>query len=201
MLPFALKVVWFSLTILGSILSSLTIMALGSLIGCRWGPLVFSLGRNDIDLILCLGIIWRMDPYRMPPSFCLAQTILMSIGLYIVQGMCLAFTVAVSQHVLKPKQWGDISRSSLRWRPIYILPVVIFPLVLSALRIGLIIKYNAVQPFDAMHCDASEPLLVRLAGYVLPWIIWLIPSLYLSVTSTRRFVRTLRHLERSRRDE
>ncbi|KAJ7912329.1 hypothetical protein B0H13DRAFT_1526932, partial [Mycena leptocephala] len=202
MLPFALKVVWFILSIVGTSLSWLSLMALGSLVGCRWVALVNCLGLTLYQGAFCLGMIWRMNPYHMPASFCLAQTILMSIGLYIMLGASIAFSIGTSLHVLKPKHWGDIAqcvsqRRSFKWRPIYITPVIVYPLVFSALRIALVLKYNAAQPFDGMHCDVINPLLVRLAGFVLPWTVLLIPCSYLSVISTKRVIRILRHVERS----
>ncbi|KAJ6571747.1 hypothetical protein B0H19DRAFT_1130982 [Mycena capillaripes] len=200
MLPFAVKVVWFVLTILGTFISVLSIMALGTSVGCRWAALYYCLGLLIDQGMFCLGIIWRMDPYSMPRAFCLAQAILMNVGMYMIGGTCLAFCIATFLHVMKPKQWGDISRS-FQWRPIYILPIIVFPLVSSAVRIVLLLKYDAVQPADGLHCDASHHILVRIAGYTFPTILLFPPSLYLSAASIRRVFRTLKHVERARRDE
>ncbi|KAJ6499723.1 hypothetical protein C8R47DRAFT_297343 [Mycena vitilis] len=216
MLPFALKVAWLVLSIIGTFLSVLAFAAIGATVGCRWAPAgyciglviqqgMFCLGKLPISfrlrmiLMACTGIIWRMDPYSMPRAFCIAQTIGMSLGLYIIGGTCLAFCIAVCHQVLKPKQWGDVSR--FQWRPIYFLPVIGIPLVSSAVRIALVLKFDAVQPVDGLRCDATHHLLVRLAGDVLPTILMLPPAAYFSVVSARRVMRTLKHVERARRDE
>jgi hypothetical protein len=47
--------------------------------------------------------------------------------------------------------------SALIWRPQYILPVVVFPLVASGIQIAFVVKYDAVQPANDFHCDANHP--------------------------------------------
>ncbi|KAJ7627612.1 hypothetical protein DFH06DRAFT_731560 [Mycena polygramma] len=199
MLPFALKVAWLVLSLIGTFLSVLAFAAIGATVGCRWAPAGYCIGLVIQQGMFCLGIIWRMDPYSMPRAFCVAQAIGMSLGLYIIGGTCLAFCIAVCHQVLKPKQWGDVSR--FQWRPIYFLPVIGIPFVASAVRIALVLKYDAVQPVDGLRCDASHHLFVRLAGDVLPTILMLPPAAYFSVVSARRVMRTLKHVERARRDE
>ncbi|KAJ7787159.1 hypothetical protein B0H14DRAFT_2955147 [Mycena olivaceomarginata] len=200
MLPFALKVVWFALTIIGTIFSYLSLAAVSRLVGNRWVFMGYSVGMFIFQFMLCLGMIWRMDPYSMPRTFCLAQTIGMSMGLYIVGGFCLAFCMATSLHIQKPKQWGEISKA-FAWRPVYYLPVVVFPLVALALRIALIVKYDAVQPYDGLHCDAADPLWVHLAGYAIPSLLLLIPASCLAVRSTGHVIQTFKHVKRARRDD
>jgi len=124
----------------------------------------------------------------------------MSLGLYIIGGFCLSFCIATSLHILKPKQWGDISKA-FRWRLEYYFPVIVFPLVAIAVRIVLILKYDAVQPFDGLHCDATHPLWVRVGNNVFPALFMLAPTSCMSIYSTRHVIRTLRHVQRARRDE
>ncbi|KAF7350474.1 Phosphatases II [Mycena venus] len=175
-------------------------MALGRLVGTRWAPMGYCFGMIIYQGMFCLGMIWRMDPYRMPKAFCLAQTIGMSIGLYIIGGFCLVFCIATSLHILKPKQWGDLPKA-FKWRPVYYLPVIVFPLVATAIRVFLLLKYDAVQPFDALHCDAAEPLMVRLAGSGLPALLTLPSSFCLAIYSARHVFRTLQHIKRARCDD
>ncbi|KAF8187867.1 hypothetical protein K438DRAFT_1936413 [Mycena galopus ATCC 62051] len=200
MLPLALKLVWFVLTIVGTFFSFLSVTALGRLVGTRWAPVSYNVGLFIYQGMFCFGIIWRMDPYRMPRAFCLAQTIGMSLGFYIIGGSCLAFCIAISLHILRPKQWGDISKS-WTWRPVYYLPIIGFPLVSLTVRILLIVKYDAVQPFEGLCCDAAAPVLVRIAGPAVPAVLIIPPTLYLSVISGLHIIRTLRHVERAQRDD
>jgi hypothetical protein len=200
MLPFALKVVWFVLTIIGTIFSCLSLMALGRIIGTRWAPLSFNIGMVIYQGMFCLGMIWRMDPYRMPRAFCFAQIVGMDLGIYFIAGCCFSFCIATSSHILKPKQWGDISKS-FTWRPVYYFPVIGYPAVTMAVRVFLLVKYDAVHPFDGLHCDAADPLLVRLAGPLLPSVLVVPPTLYLSAYSARHVIRTLRHIKRARKDD
>ncbi|KAJ6486883.1 hypothetical protein C8R45DRAFT_1098150 [Mycena sanguinolenta] len=217
MLPFAVKVVWFIATICGeqaftvkrsedlmrpiqgTIFSSLSLMALGRLVG-TWAPLNYTIGLVIYQGMFCLGMIWRMDPFRMPKAFCFAQTVGMSVGVYMIGGCCIALCIGTSLHILKPKQWGDIS-TSFKWRPVYYLPVIGFPLVCTAIRVVLLVKYHAVQPFEGLHCDAAYPLLVRIEGEVLPTAILLVPTLYLAAYSVVHVISTFKHVKRARQDD
>ncbi|KAJ7484726.1 hypothetical protein FB451DRAFT_983907, partial [Mycena latifolia] len=205
MLPFALKMVWFVLSIVGTACSWVVLMAFGSLLASRWVPMCFCIALTVLQGMFCLGMIWRMDPFRMPRSFCLAQTILMQISTYVLTGLSMAFCIATSFHILKPKTWANIEQTntpgrSLKWRPIYILPVVVYPLANAVVQIALNIKFDAIQPTDEMHCDASDPLWVRLVAHTFPAVFLLVPTVYLSVTSITRVIHTLQHVERARRD-
>ncbi|KAJ7234610.1 hypothetical protein B0H12DRAFT_1027895, partial [Mycena haematopus] len=173
---------------------------LGRLVGTLWVPLIYNIGLVIYQGMFCLGMIWRMDPYRMPKAFCFAQTVGMSLGLYIIGGCCLTFCIATSQHALRPKQWGDISKS-FTWRPAYCFPVIGFPVVATTVRVTLLVKYHAVHPFDGLHCDAAAPLFVRMAGPVFPSLLLLPPTLYLAAYSTTHVIRTLRHVKRAQRDD
>ncbi|KAJ7207119.1 hypothetical protein GGX14DRAFT_636323 [Mycena pura] len=211
MLPFALKLVWCVLCSLGELISRTpypnlkppgtiaswtTIMALGSLPGPMWwATLSFCIALTILEGIFCLGMIWRMDPFAMPRAFCVAQTILMEASIFALGGINTAGCIATSLHVLKPKKWGDIT-ASFKWRPIYIIPAVLCPVIASAIQITLVFKFDAIQPADDMHCDAIDPLWVRLVAHVMS-IVLFFPTVYLSVTSWRRVARTVKHVERA----
>lgn len=75
-----------------------------------------------------LGVIYRMDPFLMADPFCLGerisyfndrcsttvgltvQTAFISAGSFINMGVVLAFTLATSTAVRRPKTWGDARR-------------------------------------------------------------------------------------------
>ncbi|KAJ7096036.1 hypothetical protein C8R44DRAFT_989354 [Mycena epipterygia] len=200
MLPFALKIIWFVLCLTGTIASWFAELALGTLWGNRWSPLVFVLNLAVYQGMFCLGMIWQMDPFRMPRAFCIAQAILIQCSMYGIVGSCLTFFVAAHWHILKPKGWGNPERT-FAWRPIYILPMVVYPVVNSAMYITLVLKYDAIQPTDDFQCDASHPIWVRLVGHLSPAVILALPSTCLSVTSIMTVRRTLTHIERARRDQ
>ncbi|KAJ7716583.1 hypothetical protein DFH07DRAFT_353821 [Mycena maculata] len=148
--------------------------------------------------MVCIGMIWRMDPLSMPRTFCMAQAIIVNAATYGLGGICMAWCIQTSYHILRPKLWVNMEES-FKWRPIYILPVVVYPLLNTFLLVALIAKYDAVQPTDGMYCDATDPLWVRLVAHISPAVSLFVPAAYISVTSIRRVVKTLKHVERSQR--
>ncbi|KAJ7136779.1 hypothetical protein C8R44DRAFT_767868 [Mycena epipterygia] len=200
MLPFALKIVWFVLCLAGTIATWVVQIALGTLWGHRKSPWVFLLNLTVYQGMFLLGMIWQMDPFRMPRAFCIAQAILIQCSMYGIVASFLAFFVAANFHIQKPKGWGNIERT-FNWRPIYILPVAVYPLVSSVLYITLVLKYDAIQPTDDFQCDASHPMWVRLVGHLSPIVILVLPTVCLSVSSIRTVARTLIHIERARSDQ
>jgi hypothetical protein len=48
--------------------------------------------------------------------------------------------------------------SPLCWRKYYLLPMGVFPLLASAAQITIVFKFDAVNPTDDFHCDASNPI-------------------------------------------
>ncbi|KAJ7136796.1 hypothetical protein C8R44DRAFT_767901 [Mycena epipterygia] len=183
MLPFALKIVWFVLCLAGTITTWVVQIALGTLWGHRKSPWVFLINLTVYQGMFLLGMIWQMDPFRMPRAFCIAQAILIQCSMYGIVASFLAFFVAANFHIQKPKGWGNIERT-FNWRPIYILPVAVYPL-----------------PTDDFQCDASHPMWVRLVGHLSPIVILVLPTVLLSVASMRTVARTLVHIERARPDQ
>ncbi|KAG7091922.1 hypothetical protein E1B28_008316 [Marasmius oreades] len=106
---------------------------------------------------------WQMNPFLMPPSFCIAQTILTGLGFFLTTGVTTAFAY---ESVFKAKE-RDIGRSSvsLPWRPLFIIPVIVYPLASSLVQIILVLLLEAVEPTDDLQCDATHPLWVRFLGY------------------------------------
>ena len=72
---------------------------------------------------------------------------------------------AVGHSRPKARQWlyqsrpcADIRPSTvLAWRRLYLIPVVIFPVLASIVQISVVVKLDAIQPNDDLHCDANDP--------------------------------------------
>lgn len=56
----------------------------------------------DILLTVVQGMIWHMDPFLMPYSFCLAQITLMNYSTFLLTGVCACFTYATAIAVIFP---------------------------------------------------------------------------------------------------
>lgn len=50
------------------------------------------------------------------------------------------------------------SISIIRWHPYYLLPLVAFPCVSSAVQVAVFAQYDVVQPADDLRCDATHPI-------------------------------------------
>ncbi|KAJ7096764.1 hypothetical protein B0H15DRAFT_963235 [Mycena belliarum] len=151
---------------LAQLISWVVLVAFGSLLGSRWVPMSFCIALTVLEGMFCLGMIWRMDPFRMPRSFCVAQAILIHVSTYVLTGLSMAFCIATNFHILRPKTWANLEQS-LRWRKVY-------PATISVVQIALNLHFDAIQPTDEMHCDASDPLsasrrsIFRILPIVLP---------------------------------
>ena len=105
-------------------------------VGAAWAPVLYCLAVTVLQGAFCLGeyffviciataplsvaqgMIYRMDPFSMPRSFCIAQTIIISTGAFIVAGTSMAFSLATYMTVLKPKTWGDGERCAFPDSPL-----------------------------------------------------------------------------------
>ncbi|KAF8899817.1 hypothetical protein CPB84DRAFT_1119763 [Gymnopilus junonius] len=200
MLPFGLKIAWFVLSITGLLGCFIVHCSFARIAGSKWCSLLYCTGNVLLQGMFCLGMIYRMDPFEMSRSFCIAQNVIMSYGNFLLTGVAGTFSLATSVAVRKPKTWGD-SATALRWHNIYVVPLVVFPIISSAVYIPLVLKFNSLHPSDDMFCDASSPEWVRFLGYAgLPFVaLW--PSIYLSIRSILQVHRTNQHLLRSRTDD
>jgi len=197
MLPFGLKIAWFVLSFTGLLSCWIVLWAFGRSVCAKWGTTLYSVGNTLLQGMFCLGMIYKMDPFAMPRAFCIAQTIIMSFGAFLIAGLAMAFSLATSVAVLKPKTWNEGERA-LKWRSIYAVPVVVFPTISSTIHVIFLVKFNSTQPTNDMHCESSNPEWVRFLGFPgLPFVLsW--PSLYLSVKSVYRVYKVNRHLQRAR---
>ncbi|KAF9018122.1 hypothetical protein BDZ89DRAFT_960485 [Hymenopellis radicata] len=201
MLPFALKVAWMVLSITGTICCWVVLSAFAQTVGSFWGPMTYCVACTLLQLVFCIGMTWRMDPYRMPKAFCIAQTLLMGFGTFLITGVSTAFSIATCITVLKPKSWGSQESRALVWRHIYALPMVVFPILASAVQIAVVLKLDAVKPSDDIQCDATDPQWVRFLGYAGTPLLLVIPCFILSIKSIVNTIRTNKHIQRSRSDE
>jgi len=153
-LAFGLKIAWFCLSLSGLLACWVTFYAFGKAMGAFELPLLYCVGCSLLQGFFCLGLIWEMDPFRMPTSFCIAQSIFIGFGTFLISGVAAAFSLATSWAVLKPKTWGEHGKSILVWRHQYFLPVVVFPVVASAVQIGFTIIFRKeFQRVEDLHCD------------------------------------------------
>ncbi|KDR72530.1 hypothetical protein GALMADRAFT_751821 [Galerina marginata CBS 339.88] len=199
MLSFGLKIAWFVLSLTGLLGCWTVLLAFGRVVGSLWGPFLFGFGNLLLQGMFCLGMIYRMDPFAMPRSFCIAQTIIITSGVFVLTGVSSALSLATTMAVLKPKMWADGTRA-LRWRPIYVYPAVVFPIVASTIHAVLVLTLNSAHPSDDMHCDSTSPEWVRFFGYAgVPFVVsWI--SIYLTIKSIIRVHKTNQHLQRARPD-
>ncbi|PPQ73442.1 hypothetical protein CVT26_015829 [Gymnopilus dilepis] len=199
MLPFGLKIAWFILSLTGLLGCFIFSWAFARTAGSKWCALLYCVGNLLLQGMFCLGMIYRMDPFDMPQSFCIVQNTVMSFGTFLLTGITLVYSMATSMAVNKPKTWGD-SGNALRWQNTYAIPLVVFPVLASAIHIPLVLKLNSLHPSDDMFCDSSSPEWVRFLGYAgLPFVaLW--PALYLSIRSILQIHKTNQHLLRARTD-
>ncbi|THH13622.1 hypothetical protein EW146_g6624 [Bondarzewia mesenterica] len=189
MLPFALKVVWFVLSLLGTASSWAVLIPFAKAVGVTWAPVLYCLAVTVLETTFCLGMIWHMDPYRMPRAFCIAQATVMSFCVYVITGVCACFTICMYSFVLRPKRLSQFSPSPLAWRGKYLLLVVVFPLAALAAYLAVIIKFDAVQPSDDMHCDTTSPLWARLLSYAGVPLLLSIPAFFISCSTAYRLTK------------
>jgi len=197
MLSYSFKILWFVLSFSGMLGCWAVLIAFAHAVETYWAPIVYCIGVTILEGMFCLGMIWRMDPFLMPKSFCIAQTVLMGFSTFLLTGVSTAFSLATSLCVSKPKAWGDNGKGALRWRTRYLFPIVVFPLLASTIQIVVVLKLHAAQPSNELHCDASAPVWVRFLSYAGTPFLLSLPCFYLSVMSAIRVFRTHSHLRRS----
>ncbi|KAK7042982.1 hypothetical protein VNI00_008719 [Paramarasmius palmivorus] len=81
------------------------------------------------------------------------------IGYLLVTGIASAFTF---DSVFKPE---DTKGYAIPWRPVYTIPVIVFPTCAFLIQIVVVLVFEAAQPTDDFQCDATNPLWVRFLGY------------------------------------
>ncbi|KAJ7887787.1 hypothetical protein B0H14DRAFT_3856164 [Mycena olivaceomarginata] len=199
MLPFGLKLVWFALSLSGLIGCWAVLLPLAWAIQSYWGPIAYAVGITVLEGIFCLGLVWRMNPANMPRAFCLTQVLLTGLATFFLVGVLAAITTATTIYVAKPKQWASRNETSiLPWRFYYLLPMLLFPLLASAVHVTFVVFFDTFEPFDGLNCVA-RPLWIGFLGYAGTPFLVTIPCLWLSLVSAIRVIRTHNHIRRARR--
>ncbi|KAH8083340.1 hypothetical protein BXZ70DRAFT_581570 [Cristinia sonorae] len=188
MLSFGLRVTWFSLSLSGLLSSWAVFPAFARATGERWMPLLYSAANTVLQGIFCLGLIWGMDPFGMPHSFCVAQSILVHASWACLAGICTAITLSNASRVfhkstLLVRLAAPLFRGAL---------VAGAPCAVLAAQAVVIYELNAAQPVEGMYCDGSMPTWVRTLGYAGASLLLVVPSFTLSFL-------TVVHVTRSRR--
>ncbi|KZP19986.1 hypothetical protein FIBSPDRAFT_1045214 [Athelia psychrophila] len=166
MLLFALKAVWFALCALGTVATWFVLWFLGKATNTYWLPILYCVGLTILEGMFCLGMIYHMDPYQMPRSFCLAQIFTISFSALLLTGVCLTVILAVSTAVIWPYSTDASPQSALRWKWGYLVPLLVIPVTFASAQLALVIKYDAYSPSDNIHCDVTGPYLwLALLGY------------------------------------
>ncbi|KAJ6535056.1 hypothetical protein B0H19DRAFT_908581, partial [Mycena capillaripes] len=197
MLPFGLKLAWFALSLSGLACCWAVLLPLAWAIQSYWGPIAYAIGITCLEGIFCLGLVWRMSPANMPRAFCIAQVIITGLATFFIIGVLAAITTATTMYVAKPKQWGSQNDTTvLPWRFYYLLPMMLFPLLASAVHITFVIFFDTFDPVDGLNCVARPPW-IRLLGYAGTPFLITIPCLGLTLLSVFRMIRTHRHIRRA----
>lgn len=197
MLPFSLKIVWFCLSFTGMITCWAVMTSFARTAESYW-LLVYCVGCTITHGIFCLGMIYKMDPLRMPYGFCVAQSILIGFGAFLMTGASAAFAIATTYAALRPKTWVEAAKGLMVWRRIYLFPLFVFPVLASALQVAITFRFDDGTRSDDLHCEYSDPTWIRFFSYAgTPWLLT-IPCLYLSVKVILRILKTRQHLQRSR---
>lgn len=201
MVPFGIRILWFILSFVGLLVCWVVFFALGKALGTMWAPLAYLAACSTMQLAFLLGIIWRMDTYAMPKAFCVVQTTLFTLSDFVMTGVAVTFTCATAICVIKPKTWAESQTNTFVWRRFYFIPVVVAPVLLTAVQTALYIHFDAVQPSNEIHCDANDPIWVRFFGYAGVPLLACFPCLILTIVSIRRVWRTNEHIQRSWQNE
>ncbi|KAG1840833.1 hypothetical protein DFJ58DRAFT_86714 [Suillus subalutaceus] len=129
------------------------------------GPNVVLRLCDDTPGNFCLGMVYNMNPFDMPPAFCKAQTFIIYYSAHSLTGVCAAFTMATTSAVVWPSSVMATASSTLAWRNRYLLPIVVFPLGALGVAVPVLLSLHAIQPTDDLHCDSSHPIWGRFLGY------------------------------------
>ncbi|GBE87334.1 predicted protein [Sparassis crispa] len=188
MLPYALKIAWFTLSLAGLLASLLSIPAVRKVVDCCWIPLTYTVMNIVLQGVFCLGLIWRMNPLLMPRAFCITQATLMTTAWFILTAMCACVTLATSIVIYRSYNATRIVtvaeiQGVIKWRPVFLSIMVGYPAVALLAYIVVALKLSAIQPKDDMHCDTTSPVWVRVLSYAGVPLLFAVPSFLFSCTS------------------
>ncbi|KZT10325.1 uncharacterized protein LAESUDRAFT_644789 [Laetiporus sulphureus 93-53] len=185
MLPFALKVAWFVLSLTGVLGSWVGFPRFTTALNGLWIPVMFCLADTIMQSIFCLGMIWKMDPTIMPQGFCIAQAAVSAVSWFTMTTICATMTLMTSLAILRSHGMLDAVelRRALKWRHLLLLSIVGFPLIAFVAYIVVSLKTDAVRQSDAMICEATNPIWVSLLSFAGVPLLLAFPSFVLSCIS------------------
>ncbi|KAJ7644975.1 hypothetical protein FB45DRAFT_899088 [Roridomyces roridus] len=197
MLALGLKLAFFALSLLGLIGCWAVLLPLAWATKSYWAPLVYAVAILELNGVFCLGMIWRMDPTVTPRAFCIAEVLVTGCGTFVIIGLLAAITTWTFVYVSKPKEWAEVP--VLPWRFHYLLPMLLFPLLASAVNITVVVFFysNTTEPFEGLNCVVRPPW-IQFVGFAGTPFIVTIPCLWLTALSIIRLRRTLQHIRRAR---
>jgi len=188
MLPFALKVTWFVLSLTGLLSSLVGMPCFVSVMDGLWMPITYGMANVTIQSVFCLGMIWKMNPLLMPPAFCIAQATLAAFSWFVMTSSCATISIATSTAILRAHSGARTLsvteiQGTLKWRPTLMLLIIGFPLGAFTAFLVVALKLHAVSRSDGMICDVTDPIWVRLLSFAGVPLLLAVPSLLLSCTS------------------
>ncbi|KZP19975.1 hypothetical protein FIBSPDRAFT_932566 [Athelia psychrophila] len=189
MLPFALKAVWFGLSVSGTLACWAVLITLARTINIYWFPFLYCSMITALEGIFCLGMVYHMDPFQMPDAFRLAQIFIISFSALALTGLALSFIWATTASVVWPGSVSGSAKSTLSWRHVYFIPILIIPTVFAVAQIALVVAFDAYAPSDNLHADVTGPLWICLLGYAGMPMIESIPCFCLTVYAGMRVAR------------
>ncbi|KAH9926720.1 uncharacterized protein B0H18DRAFT_1118792 [Fomitopsis serialis] len=185
MISYALKAAWFALSLSG-LLTSLVVLRYSVVaLGGHWIPVTYAIANTAMQVVFCLGMIWKMNPYAMPSGFCRLQAALVTLSWFAMTGLCAIMTVSTSLSIVRSR--GKLSvadfQRSLEWHPVS-MPVMVGCLaIFFTLCLVVSLKLHAIEGADGLQCDVAHHEWVRLLGYAGIPLLFAIPSLVLACAS------------------
>ncbi|KAJ7053420.1 hypothetical protein C8F01DRAFT_1330284 [Mycena amicta] len=199
LLPFGLKLAWFAVSLTGVIGCWAALLPLALATRRFWAPVAYAAGITLLEAVFWLGLIWRMEPAKMPVAFCLVQVLGFGLSSFFLTGLIAALTTATTIYVAKPKQWVTLEETSLlKWRAYYLLPILVFPLLASTVQVTFVIFFSNFDNANGMVC-VPNPLWLRFLSYAGPPLFITPPCLFFTLRSIIRVFNTHAHIRRARR--
>ncbi|KAI0746881.1 hypothetical protein C8Q80DRAFT_1105646 [Daedaleopsis nitida] len=190
MLAFGFKVAWFFLSLTGFLSSVAALPAFAQALGGYLIPVLYTCTNFVLQGLFCLGMVWRMDPVRMPRAFCVAQPSLLGIAWAFMTVITSAMAICTSCAILRPAGGVPATpayiRGVLRWHPACLL-LAFIPMAAFTAYLILTLSFDAIQPVDGMACDSTDPVWVRLLSYAGVPLLLAFPSFILTCTAAYQF--------------
>lgn len=162
MLPFALRVAWVVLSATGLLCSLVGSPRFVSALGDLWIPIAYGIANVTLQVVFCLGMIWHMNAYIMPLTFCVAQAAFKALAWFVMTSLCATMTITTSVAILRAHGARVLSeleiQKALRSRVAFLSLVIGFPAVAFTAYIAVSSRLHAVRNYVDMTCDASDPL-------------------------------------------